>query len=229
MQSKFFDKETHYHLGRADHAPSVASFLAENFDASKTCLEIGAGNGRGTKFLAAHFNKVIAIEPVADLSATDIDVFNAKNVELHSVPIQEIDGLNLNFDYLICFQATHWIYDSDQYQKFYTRAKKPVLDISTQVKILNQPEFFRELVDRHKIEDSYRGFDYPREDIFEDSYEIRYPAEKVAHGICSTSWIDHRAFAEILQTIEQRFGEQDIEVRVTTQAKKVGPPKEGIS
>ncbi len=229
MKSKFFNKETHYHLGRPAHAESISTFLADNFDADKTCLEIGVGNGRGTKFLAAHFKKVIAIEPVADLSAMDIDVFNAKNVELYSVPIEESGGLNLDFDYLICFQATHWFYDFEQYQKFYGHAQKPVLDISTQVKILDQPEFFRELIDKYKLEGAYRGFDYPRETIFDDSYDVVFSADKVAHGICSTSWIDHSAFDEILQAIQQRFGKQEIRARVTTEVKEVGPLEKGTS
>lgn len=226
MRSKFFDKETHYHLGRPDHHPAVGAFLAVNFDAGKTVLEIGAGNGRGTKFLAAHFNKVIAIEPVADLSGKEIDVFNLASVELHSVPVEDLSNLDFEFDYLICFQATHWFYDSDLYQKFYAQAEKPVLDISTQVKLDHQA-FFSDLIDKYKIEDSYRGYDYPREVIFEDSYEVQFSAEKIAHGICSTSWINHLAYEEILQSIQQRFGEQKVRAWVTTQAKKVGTPGEG--
>ena len=228
MKSKFFDKETHYHLGRPDHVESISRFLAENFDAGKTCLEIGAGNGRGTQRLAAHFNKVIAIEPVADLSAMNSDVFAAENVELHSVPIEEASNLKLEFDYLICFQATHWFYDSALYQSLYAKAEKPVLDIATHVE-LEEQDFFGQLLDQHKIKESYRGFRYPWEGIFKDSYETEFTAEKVAHGICSTSWIDHLAYDEILQAIRQQFGEQKIHAEVITEARKVAPLEKGTS
>lgn len=227
MRSKFFDKETHYHLGRPDHHPSIGPFLAQNFDASKTVLEIGAGNGRGTKHLTQHFKKVIVIEPVAQLSAMAKNVFNAANIELYSVPLEEAGEPDITFDYLICFQATHWFYDSSLYQTFYAKAQKPVLDISTQVKILDQPDFFQELVSAYEIKDSYRGFRYPREVIFKDMYEASFSVEKVAHGICSTSWIDHLAFDEILKKIEKRFGEQGIQVQVITEVRKVAAQAEG--
>ena len=219
MRSKFFDKESHYHLGRPDHCSTVKTFLAENFDADKTCLEIGAGNGLGTNLLANYFDKVIAIEPVADLAATGESVFGLEHVELHTAPIEELG--DFEFDYLICFQATHWFYKSEQYQTLYSQAQRPVLDISSSVQLLDRPEFFQSLFEQHTIQNAYRGFDYPRQLLHEGSYEDRYSAEKVAHGICSGAAINHESFDQILSEVEQVFGHNKIRALISTKVNEV--------
>ena len=214
MRSKFFDKETHYHLGRPDHCASVKTLLAQHFDADKICLEIGAGNGRGTKILADYFAKVIAVEPVAELAVLGQGVFALDNVELQTIPIEEMS--ELEFDYLICFQATHWFYRSAQYQKLYARAQKPVLDIKSFAVTLDDRDFIIDLFETYQAKDIFLGVDFPKQLIFEDSYEADFSVEQVAHAICSTSWIDHNNFEEIFDAIQQRYSGNDILERVTT-------------
>lgn len=219
MRSKFFDKETHYHLGRPDHHPAVGEFLVVNFDASKTVLEIGAGNGLGTKLLAEIFAKVIAIEPVNNLANKGSHIFNQDHVELHTVPVE--DAGNFEFDYLICFQATHWFYQSEKYQQFYAQAQKPVLEIFSRIVPINHRDFLSNLIKKHAIENSERGFDYPNTVIFESSYEIACTAEQTAHGLCSGAAFDHSSYDEILGEIEREVGNQPIKTLITTKVCEV--------
>ncbi|MEM7125551.1 MAG: class I SAM-dependent methyltransferase [Chloroflexota bacterium] len=216
MKSKYNDKNVHYRIGRLVHHDGIETYFQQHYSASNTVLELGAGTGIGTTALSTYFHKVIAVEPVTEmLDSYKSNTENANVVFINS-DVESLDISRLSFQYIICFQATHWFYETPNYQSLYKKAEKPVIDICSFISFPNDQPFFDELAQKQTIAQSHRGTKYPFEIAEQYSYQKYITIDHAAHQLCSRSWIDHTHFPHIRATIAERYGDGSILVNIET-------------
>lgn len=222
MKSKYFEKHDHYHLGRMAHHPDVAAYFRQHYSAAETVLELGAGTGIGTAVLAAYFDNVIAVEPVTNM----IDVCksannNNINVQFINAAVETLEVDELDYRYLISFQATHWFYETPSYQALCKKAEKPVIDICSFISFPMDQEFFDELAEEYKIVRANRGTKYPFEVTETYAYQKLISTDVAAHQLCSRSWIEHINFPQIRERIAQRYDSENVLVNIETRIHKI--------
>jgi SAM-dependent methyltransferase len=87
--SQAWTDDAFYELGRSDWATFLARWVVYGVDTS-TCVEIGSGAGRLTKFMATTFDHVHAI----DVSADMLD-YARRNIDADNVTLTVTNGLEL--------------------------------------------------------------------------------------------------------------------------------------
>src|SRR3954452_1229328 len=69
-----------------------------------TCVEVGCGPGRMTRFLAERFDRVVAVDVSPEMLALAERAVTAANVELLAVPGSSLDGVEDGVaDTLVCY------------------------------------------------------------------------------------------------------------------------------
>ncbi|MGO4716938.1 class I SAM-dependent methyltransferase [Bradyrhizobium sp. 2TAF24] len=104
----FAAKADHYVRGRPDYPTAIAPWLTERLGlrGGTTVLDLGAGTGKFTAYLAKTGARVIAIEPVAEMrrkltqALPDVDA-RAGTAEAIPLPDASVDAVT-------CAQAFHW-------------------------------------------------------------------------------------------------------------------------
>ena len=217
METKFNNKYHHYQTGRLPHHPDVLTYFQQHYAAAGTVLELGAGTGIGTIMLSEFFHQVIAVEPITEMLNYGKDSIENNNVTFLNSDVESLDVNKLNFNYLICFQATHWFYDTPMYQASYQKATKPVIDVCSNVFFPNDQSFFDDLIQKYTIAQSHRGTPYPYKSIQDYTRQETISTELAAHHLCSRSWFDHTCFPQVKAQIAKKFGHDKIVVDVKTQ------------
>lgn len=216
MKTKYSDKHYHYQMGRLPHHSGIRDYFRRHYSPEKRVLELGAGTGIGTIELANYFQAVVAVEPVAEMLAYGASIIRSQHVTFINADVENLGVHDFNYDYLICFQATHWFYKSRIYQELYKRAEKPVIDVCSFISFPADKEFFDGLALQHTIAQSHRGTKYPFEVAEKYSYRKQISVERAAHQLCSRSWVDHTNFLQIRDQIAARYDAESVWVNVET-------------
>jgi SAM-dependent methyltransferase len=91
---------------RPDYPPSLFSWLAAQAPARDLAVDVGAGNGQAALGLAAHFDRVIAVDPAqAQLARAPR---TSPNVEYRRAPAEATGVDPASTDLLVAAQAFHW-------------------------------------------------------------------------------------------------------------------------
>jgi len=121
-----FQKEAErYQRGRPDYPAEVATWLREaiRLDPGKTAVDLGAGTGRFTRWVAATGAGVIAVEPVEamreQLSQLGLVGVTVEAGSADAIPLPEA-----SVDTVVCAQAFHW-FSTDSAVEEIHRVLKP--------------------------------------------------------------------------------------------------------
>lgn len=221
MESKYADKHYHYQVGRLPHHSGIREYFEQHYSAENAVLELGAGTGIGTLELANYFRVVVAVEPVAPMLDYGKSVIENSNVTFINAAVEHLDAHSLSYDCLICFQATHWFYESSVYRELYEKARQPVIDVCSFISFLADQAFFEELAQQYTIAQSNRGTKYPFDIDARYSYEKQIDVDHAAHQLCSRSWVDHKCFPQIREQIAERYGDENILTNIETRIHRV--------
>ena len=111
MNNSHADKANSYDLGRPDYPSDFFDYLYGEigFSRNDVIADIGCGTGKITRHFLDYGNKVIAVEP-------DADMLNIANKRLAAYPnyisfqkTAEATGIEANsIDYIFCGNAYHW-------------------------------------------------------------------------------------------------------------------------
>ena len=72
-------------------------YISQNFNSKSHVLDVGAGNGRFSSFIASHVDRVVAIDAFRELS----DTHKRKNIEYQRTTFQDYEGPE--FDVIFLF------------------------------------------------------------------------------------------------------------------------------
>ncbi|HEY9010693.1 MAG TPA: methyltransferase domain-containing protein [Devosia sp.] len=99
---------TAYERGRPDYPAEVAGWLTGTLGlaSGKTVLDLGAGTGKFTRYLAATGATVIAVEPVEGMRAKLIAAL--PQVQAVAGTAEAIPLPDASVDVVLCAQAFHW-------------------------------------------------------------------------------------------------------------------------
>jgi SAM-dependent methyltransferase len=176
FKDHFSSRSSDYAAYRPTYPASLVDYLAGLCRDTDLALDVGCGSGQLSVLLAERFNQVIATD------ASEQQVANAEphpKVEYRVAPAERSGLAERSVDLITAAQAAHWF----DLPRFYTEARrvgKPggALALITYGVLETDPEigpvvrhFYKDMVgpywppERRHVEDGYRTFDFPFEEI----------------------------------------------------------------
>jgi SAM-dependent methyltransferase len=90
---------------RPEYPPRLADFLASTAPARGLAVDVGCGNGQLTRLLAAHFDKVVGLDPSADQIA---NATPGDRIEYRCAPAERLPLPDASASLITAAQAAHW-------------------------------------------------------------------------------------------------------------------------
>ncbi|WP_322404161.1 class I SAM-dependent methyltransferase [Massilia luteola] len=90
---------------RPEYPPRLADFLASAAPARGLAVDVGCGNGQLTRLLAAHFDKVVGLDPSADQIA---NATPGDRIEYRCAPAERLPLPDASASLITAAQAAHW-------------------------------------------------------------------------------------------------------------------------
>jgi len=184
FQDYFSASAAGYALHRPTYPPQLIDFLAGACSQTHTVWDCGCGSGQLSVLLAELFQQVIATDPS---SAQLANARQHPRVE-YRLGSAEASGLpDRSLDLAVAAQAAHW-FDLPGYYAEVRRVTKPggIIALVTYGNVVTDGDILRVLRDFYKnvtgpywppgrkhVEDSYRSFAFPFEELKPPQLEIR--------------------------------------------------------
>jgi SAM-dependent methyltransferase len=224
---------TDYARFRPTYPPELFAWLAAQAPARRLAVDVGAGNGQAAVAIAAHFERVIAVEPSAGQLAAAMP---ADNVE-YRVGAAEATGVDAaSADLMISAQAFHWF----KHDAFFAEVRRVVrpggcLAVWSYGLAHITPEvdaavlyYYRDLLgpywemERRLVEEGYGSVRFPFDDIPVPAFAMRltWTFPQLA-GFLGT-WSPRKRYREVhgrdalelaLPRLEQAWGGADARER----------------
>ena len=95
--------------GNENWEKNIWPFISELFSNKSSIIDIGAGNGRRSKFFSDHISEVVAIEAASDGQYENIVSNDIANVEYIQGDFLDYNFGNKKFDVAYCEGSFYWI------------------------------------------------------------------------------------------------------------------------
>ena len=96
-------------LGNENWEKNIWPYISELFSNKSSVIDIGAGNGRRSKFFSNHVSEVVAIEAANDGQYKNIVSNDIANIEYIQGDFLDYDFGNKKFDVAYCEGSFYWI------------------------------------------------------------------------------------------------------------------------
>lgn len=169
---------------RPEYPPRLADFLASTAPARGLAVDVGCGNGQLTRLLAAHFDKVVGLDPSADQIA---NATPGDRIEYRCAPAERLPLPDASASLITAAQAAHW-FDLPAFYREVRRVGTPgavVALISYGVLTLEQrldarfQTFYRDEIgpywppERKLVDTGYATIDFPFAELAAPVLDIR--------------------------------------------------------
>jgi len=119
MKDLFSTQSSDYARFRPTYPPALFAWLAEVAPARDTAVDVGTGNGQAAVALAAHFGRVVALDPSAAQLASATP---HPHVEYRCAPAEDTGLPGASADLLAVAQALHWL----DHPRFFAEVRRVV-------------------------------------------------------------------------------------------------------
>lgn len=169
---------------RPEYPLEVSSYLASLGSSKGLAVDVGCGNGQLTTQLAAHFGKVIGLDPSADQLAHATKHDSVEYIQSPAEKLPLSDGIaNL----VSVAQAAHWF----DLPKFYSESKRiaapgahialvsyGVMKFDSEIEARFQDFYWKEIAsywppERRLVDEGYKTIDFPFQEFTSPEISIR--------------------------------------------------------